>query len=90
MALFIMSGAIGTPSCKNEGEWHVGEEIPNMKSAVMSFQADGDELILIRKAMESTRPLVVCEWSFSSNDFNHRECHIRTSECRNPIRVKIR
>lgn len=33
-------------------EWHIGEPIPEIKSNVVLFQADGDELEMILEAMK--------------------------------------
>lgn len=34
-------------------EWHVGEPLPEIKGRVVLFQADGDELEFIKRALEN-------------------------------------
>ena len=43
----------------NWTEWHVGEPLPELRSRVITFQADGHELDMIQRAMHATwRPVV--------------------------------
>lgn len=51
MALFIQQARPSAPK-----EWHIGESLPEIKSKVVTFQADDDELEIILAALRKTRP----------------------------------
>lgn len=53
MAMFVTK----TSNTKEYSEWHVGEPLPwhILRNRIITFQADGDELELIIRAMEQTR-----------------------------------
>lgn len=64
MALYIRTGVIGEVSDARWTSWHVGRHIPPLanNSRVLTFQADGDELEIILRAMRETRPQIPCQW----------------------------
>lgn len=39
-------------------QWHVGEPLPALSNRVVVFQADGDELELLLRAMRGSNPSV--------------------------------
>ena len=55
MSLYIISRA------QKSRDWHIGEGMPyeDMQERVIIFQADGDELDMILRAMEQTRVAAV-------------------------------
>lgn len=53
--LYVINGAMTIPSAEAT-EWHAGEpkpQGPKGRTAVMTFQADGDELQIILAALDS-------------------------------------
>lgn len=49
MALYIQGEKKGSPI-----EWFIGQPLPLVKGRMLTFQADGEELLMITKAMFDT------------------------------------
>lgn len=52
--LYIMDGSTRDLKTKSYG-WHVGETLPKLTAEMVTFQASGDELKVIMKALRETR-----------------------------------
>jgi hypothetical protein len=55
--LYIMQKTSSKPEDGTENTWHIGEPLPPITTTVVTFQADGDELLTILNALKATKPL---------------------------------